>query len=159
INSGSQDFVVPEKVARQVLLGDIVASSSCFPGAFDPFVFPDDYNFKETPAAIKALLDSGFKSANGKDKSLPIMDGGIFDNQGVYSILLANSKNKKTAGPKPKEEAATEQPAEVLEKDIDLVVIADSNPVNKDLFPAPLRKHENFYPKKPIPLIPKSYTE
>ena len=34
---------IPAAVAREIRIADIVASSSCFPGAFEPLVFPRDF--------------------------------------------------------------------------------------------------------------------
>ncbi len=133
---GNQNFSlsVSKPVAAKIRLGDIVAASSCFPGVFDPFIFPDDFHFDD-PAQVRAALKSGFKH-EGKDVSLPLMDGGIFDNQGVDSILMANEKEKGAAPADP----------------IDLFIISDSNPLNEDLFPAPM-------PTRKIPYLSADYTE
>ena len=69
-------------IKYQTQLGDIVASSSCFPMGFEPLIFPDDY-YKDQDSseyvALKATAD--FKDGVG------IMDGGIADNQGIKSML------------------------------------------------------------------------
>jgi Patatin-like phospholipase len=70
----------PEK-AKNLRLGDITASSSCFPGGFEPMVYPDD--FMDTPPDF-----------DKRDK-LNIMDGGIVDNQGIESIWLAEARKSK----------------------------------------------------------------
>jgi predicted acylesterase/phospholipase RssA len=69
---------IPAGVAREVRVADVVAASSCFPGAFEPLVFPRDFAWSD-PAAVAAAL-GGFPP-------LPLMDGGIFDNQGVDGAL------------------------------------------------------------------------
>jgi predicted acylesterase/phospholipase RssA len=66
---------IPAAVAREVRLADVVAASSCFPGAFEPLVFPRDFAWSD-PAAIGAQLGERFPQ-------VPLMDGGIYDNQGV----------------------------------------------------------------------------
>jgi len=60
-----------------------VAASSCFPGGFEPMVLPDDFDWSgadagSLPAEARAL------------ESLPLMDGGITDNQGLGSLRLAD---------------------------------------------------------------------
>jgi hypothetical protein len=40
---GNRKISIPQEVAEQMRVADIVASSSCFPGGFEPMVFPDDY--------------------------------------------------------------------------------------------------------------------
>jgi predicted acylesterase/phospholipase RssA len=50
---------------QQLRLGEAVAASSCVPGLFDPLVFPDLY----------------------PGKTVRLVDGGVYDNQGVASLL------------------------------------------------------------------------
>lgn len=50
---------------QQLRLGEAVAASSCVPGLFDPLVFPDLY----------------------EGKTVRLVDGGVYDNQGVASLL------------------------------------------------------------------------
>ncbi|MDB4950396.1 MAG: hypothetical protein JWM27_3045 [Gemmatimonadetes bacterium] len=82
---GNGNVWMPREVANHVRLADVVAASSCFPGAFEPFQFPDefawpaDYPLAEAKKALGAAFEGG----------LPLMDGGIYDNQGVESLVLA----------------------------------------------------------------------
>lgn len=75
------------KLKYNVVLGDIIASSSCFPLGFEPLVFPDDY-FKDqnNPDYIALKSLDRFKDGVG------IMDGGIADNQGIGSMMLINER-------------------------------------------------------------------
>ena len=50
---------IPAAVAREVRLADVVAASSCFPGAFEPLVFPRDFAWSDR-AAIAAALGRDF---------------------------------------------------------------------------------------------------
>jgi len=59
----------------KVKLSDIVAASSCFPGAFEPIDFPSD-----------------FLSDYTGNISVPLMDGGIMDNQGSSSYMTTGAK-------------------------------------------------------------------
>ena len=100
---GNQNLAVPRDVAAEIHLADIVAASSCFPGAFEPIRFPDDFYWQSPLDAIRAKLikdvvqpfpphgtyKNGF-NVNGKCIPLPLMDGGIFDNQGITSAVLAD---------------------------------------------------------------------
>ncbi len=70
---------IPAAVAREVRLADVVAASSCFPGAFEPLVFPRDFAWNDA-AAVRAQLGDRFPQ-------VPLMDGGIYDNQGVDGVL------------------------------------------------------------------------
>lgn len=74
---------------NEVELGDVIASSSCFPVGFEPLVFPDDY-FKDHDS-------SSYKNLKGLDtfiEGVGIMDGGIADNQGIGSMMLINDRMK-----------------------------------------------------------------
>lgn len=83
---GNGNFVVPFGVAAQVRLADVVAASSCFPGGFEPICFPDEFEWSTgfDLERARAELGDSFRPA------LPLMDGGVYDNQGVGSSMLAN---------------------------------------------------------------------
>lgn len=86
---GNGNVTIPRDRARQIRLADIVASSSCFPVGFEPLVLPDDFFPKDDPALI-------FKNSN--DTIVPIerlglIDGGVYDNQGIEAIVTANNRN------------------------------------------------------------------
>ena len=103
---GNQNFAVPHDIAGEIHLADIVAASSCFPGAFEPIRFPDDFYWQspladirgqlikdvENPLAKPPVYKNGFNS-DGKCVPLPLMDGGIYDNQGIASAVLADRNN------------------------------------------------------------------
>ena len=75
---------IPAAVAHEVRLADVVAASSCFPGAFEPLVFPRDFAWSDRAAIVAAL---------GKDfPAVPLMDGGIFDNQGVDGAVTVYNR-------------------------------------------------------------------
>lgn len=70
-----------------ISLGDIVASSSCFPVGFEPMLFPDNYCKDHTNIDYQSLKkNERFKEGVG------IMDGGIADNQGITSMQLLNDR-------------------------------------------------------------------
>lgn len=76
-----------KKMESETELGDVVASSSCFPMGFEPLVFPDDYykNHKD-PNYLALKTKEEFKNGVG------IMDGGITDNQGIGSMMNINDR-------------------------------------------------------------------
>ncbi|HEX8360283.1 MAG TPA: patatin-like phospholipase family protein [Longimicrobium sp.] len=82
---GNGNFIVPREVAEQVRLADVVAASSCFPGGFEPICFPDEFEWG--PGGLERAREAlGEKFV----PALPLMDGGVYDNQGVGSSVLAN---------------------------------------------------------------------
>lgn len=89
---GNGNYPVPRDVARRIRVADIVGASSCFPGGFEPLVFPQHFNWPADmplPAVQERLGES---YAGG----LPLMDGGIYDNQGVDALLLAFRRSTAT---------------------------------------------------------------
>ena len=103
-------------VAGRLKLSDILASSSCFPGGFEPLIFPDDYthqtliskelndaiNFKDNPFSTGEKPDDIMQDEEFKEnpKRFGLMDGGIADNQAIDSILLA-SERRSSSGQAP----------------------------------------------------------
>jgi predicted acylesterase/phospholipase RssA len=68
---------------REVKLGDVMAASSCFPGGFEPMRWPNDFMHEHAPNLQKQVEENELIGIN----PLGIMDGGIYDNQGIDSIL------------------------------------------------------------------------
>lgn len=88
------------RVADKLKLGDILAASSCFPMGFEPIMFPQD--FAHEKLSVQELADAFQQDeANAPDArttftSVGLMDGGITDNQGVYSFMLAEERKQRT---------------------------------------------------------------
>jgi len=93
---------------QRVKLGDIMASSSCFPGGFEPVVYPEDFSYA---AGRDGKGGQGLSSDKLKqamivtdydlqpkilDASIGLMDGGVDDNQGLYSAILADTRRRKS---------------------------------------------------------------
>ncbi|MDC0708428.1 patatin-like phospholipase family protein [Stigmatella sp. ncwal1] len=86
---GNGRYRLPRSVAQHVRLADMVAASSCFPGGFEPLVFPQQFHWPQRYPLSAALQELG----PSFDHGLPLMDGGIYDNQGIDSLLLAFKKD------------------------------------------------------------------
>ncbi|MBI5852675.1 MAG: patatin-like phospholipase family protein [Planctomycetes bacterium] len=110
---GNGSVAVDRTAARSIRLADVVAASSCFPGGFEPLAFPHDFAWPDgrIPAPIAAQF-----TTDGKPAPLALMDGGICDNQGIESLLLAGTRTKRPA---------------------DLFVISDVSADPLDLWPYP----------------------
>lgn len=74
---------VRRSIGNEVKLSDVIAASSCFTGGFEPIEWPTDFIHEE---AIE------LKDEAQLIKSLGLMDGGIYDNQGIDSILLSETR-------------------------------------------------------------------
>ncbi len=71
---GNKAHHIRREDAAKLRLADIAAASSCFPGAFEPMLYPDD--FVGAPPGER----------------WPLMDGGIYDNQGVAALERAEDR-------------------------------------------------------------------
>ncbi|HEY6902117.1 MAG TPA: patatin-like phospholipase family protein, partial [Puia sp.] len=74
---------VKQVYADEIKLADAMAASSCFPGGFEPILWPSDFIHENSPnlKSIAAQTPTG------------LMDGGIYDNQGIDSVLKYKSKD------------------------------------------------------------------
>jgi predicted acylesterase/phospholipase RssA len=80
---GNYHQSVKRSVWEEVKLADVIAASSCFTGGFEPIEWPRDFIHSESlDLAEEAPLMH----------SVGLMDGGIYDNQGLDSILLAENR-------------------------------------------------------------------
>ncbi len=107
-------------IVGKIHLADIVAASSCFPAGFEPILFPDDFTHQDltieqlsstiyankqetfrsiplTPDAQKSLDESEeneIDECSEPSLKFALMDGGIDDNQGINSMMLADKRRK-----------------------------------------------------------------
>ncbi len=111
---GNGKVFISRESAKDIRLADIVAASSCFPGGFEPLEFPQDFVWPNNQVfnSVKAEI-----SKDGKFDSLALMDGGIYDNQGIDSLLLADSRKDTEA--------------------LGMFIISDVDPEQDNLYPYP----------------------
>jgi predicted acylesterase/phospholipase RssA len=84
---GNGNVFISAEQAKQIRIADIVAASSCFPGGFEPLSFPNDFHWPDDAAGRTALEEL----RQNDWCPLPLMDGGVYDNQGIGSLLLHGS--------------------------------------------------------------------
>lgn len=138
---GNGNVHILQERARAIRLADIVASSSCFPVGFEPLEFPGDYPGQPPLSPL-------FMGRNNTALGLPsvaIVDGGVYDNQGIEGLILANERNAKY-------EASDEGQKHVeagtaLPKTSTIFLISDVDSAGTNLFPgsgtAPKRKQDS----------------
>jgi hypothetical protein len=73
-----------------------VACSSCIPVGLEPVMFPDDFHWPDGFADRLAAIKADLKRQCGVD-TVPIMDGGVYDNQGIESAVLAVRRDPRHA--------------------------------------------------------------
>ncbi len=93
------------KALQAVKLGDIMAASSCFPGGFEPILFPKDFSYPagnqqpglDSATLRKALTITPYNKEQppASDISVGLMDGGIDDNQALFSAMTADERRRK----------------------------------------------------------------
>lgn len=88
---GNPRLCVPDADAAAIRVADIVASCISIPGALEPLSFPDDFAWPDQtiPTDTRVL----FSDSAGNPRPVPLMDGGLQDNQGIESLLLADDRN------------------------------------------------------------------
>jgi predicted acylesterase/phospholipase RssA len=125
-----------DSTLSKVKLADILAASSCFPGGFEPFMFPQDFSYenkraKQSPKktffasliswvketipyeeeeplpdserltitelihSIKANYDFLSLDEIKKPKEFGLVDGGVSDNQGLKSLMDADTRRRE----------------------------------------------------------------
>jgi hypothetical protein len=90
---------------KKIKLGDILAASSCFPVGFEPIMFPRDFthaNLQQQELQDAIEQNPAFSPVKPDEQPKPkcfgIMDGGIDDNQGIASFMLAEERFQKKNG-------------------------------------------------------------
>lgn len=78
---GNKMIRVNKLIAKEVKLSDAIAASSCFPGGFEPIIWPKDFLHNDS---------SNLNSKKGEIENIGLMDGGIYDNQGISSLTSKN---------------------------------------------------------------------
>ncbi|TWJ01426.1 patatin-like phospholipase [Mucilaginibacter frigoritolerans] len=84
-------------VARKLKLGDLAATSSCFPGGFEPMIYPNDYIHPGLTDVNQMLKAIDYKNNNPLtidtiiEEPFCMVDGGVVDNQGIYSMLMEDT--------------------------------------------------------------------
>lgn len=94
---------------KKVRLADMVAASSCFPVGFEPIMYPEDFTYNDSVGTLTATdlsaamvaLDYNEVPHTPIASSYGFMDGGITDNQALYSVMLADIKRRKRVNPNP----------------------------------------------------------
>ncbi|WP_034891662.1 patatin-like phospholipase family protein [Gillisia sp. Hel_I_29] len=86
---GTNELRISNNHYTDFRIGDIVAASSAFPGGFEPLSLPED--FFDPRSEIYETIQKKLKDDGG---SMGLMDGGIFDNQGISA--LRRYENKKS---------------------------------------------------------------
>jgi predicted acylesterase/phospholipase RssA len=121
---GNNNFRIPEDVAREIRMADILAASSCFPAGFEPINFPTDFSHKNSP---------NLNALTGPNYPVGLMDGGIVDNQGIAPIELAEKRMKRNLP-----DASSKD-----DNEFDLIIVCDVASPFLDAYQASIENKKN----------------
>lgn len=89
--AGNGQAPISPMLLRHARLADVMASSSCLPGGMEPIFFPEDFAWVGEEAESDRLALTRAFSHLGVE-SIPLMDGGLYDNQGLESLMQAATR-------------------------------------------------------------------
>jgi len=96
---GNNYLRLDPSAATQIRISDTMAASSCFPMGFEPLRFPDDFAHQQLSAeTLHNALQANKKMLTPDEcawldkNNVGLMDGGITDNQGLDSLLIADNR-------------------------------------------------------------------
>ena len=114
---GNANISLCREHAGQIRMADVMAASSCIPVGMEPLFFPDDFHWPDDTgyghAAERPTCDA-IKDELRRNLSVKfrlhhdtrvdyfaLMDGGVYDNQGIVSLLLAMNRLVSKVPPDP----------------------------------------------------------
>jgi len=88
---GNGHVHIEEEHARAMRMGDVMAASACIPAGMEPMFFPDDFHWPDDDKPGRPFCSkvADYIEKQTGDRNVALMDGGVYDNQGLSSILLA----------------------------------------------------------------------
>lgn len=144
--SQDPDSALASELAAGLRLADCVAASFCFPGGFEPIVFPGDFlkpasddNQRRQRRRIVRQLCNGHRA-------VALMDGGLYDNLGLASVEVTiraiRRQEAKTLNIEPLDADPRRRRIYVIATDVDNI-----QPANKSLDP---RSQQPQPPQPPL---------
>lgn len=127
---------------KNIKLGDILAASSCFPSGFEPITFPEDFSYQNAQKKLsveelrQALLIEHYNkevTTLKPTESIGLMDGGITDNQGLDSTMLADDRQRRNN-----------------RKEFDIIIVTDVASYYMDAYQVPVEKADAPWQKKTL---------
>lgn len=88
---GNKNVSITDEQARHIRCADALASCCCLPGALEPLRFPRDFQWPaDGPGSeIPGQIEARFREKNLDPPSVALIDGGVFDNQGIDAAFIA----------------------------------------------------------------------
>lgn len=144
---------------KKIKLADILAASSCFPAGFEPICYPCDFSYSELSVdeLRQGMLYTGYDEVQHPLSFIPpphehdpkqqnyidsfgFMDGGVTDNQGLASLMVADTRRRDDSGSSP----------------FDLMIITDVASYFMDSYIAPEIKQQDGWRRKTVSFFAKA---
>lgn len=101
---GNAMLSLKEEHAKAIRMSDIMAASSCIPGGMEPLMFPQDFHWPgdewhrggKSKRPFCEQVENYLRDRYGIT-SVPLMDGGVYDNQGITSIILTLARKLRVS--------------------------------------------------------------
>ena len=145
--SGNRFVPLPESWVRKARLADIVAASQCIPIGMEPIFFPQDFRWPEDEPKLCSEIEGyiawycGSDMHGNKVRSVSLMDGGVYANQGTDSVAIALAQEERQDLEREKDMIAARfvhRFDEIkLEGSLGLLIISDTPILNDNIYPAP----------------------
>jgi predicted acylesterase/phospholipase RssA len=115
---GNSKVWIDETAAQGIRMADVLSASACIPAGMEPLFFPDDFHWPDdhlegrpTCARIKDHI-AELRKDQDADPYVALVDGGVYDNQGLFGIILAmlrRNRARQGGDRKPIDEPVTAQ--------------------------------------------------
>ncbi len=90
---GNGKVSITDEQAQRIRMADIMSASSAIPGGVEPLAFPQDFAWPGDDGGVAAREEiQASLREQVKTDTIPLMDGGAYDNQGIDSVLLAEQR-------------------------------------------------------------------
>ena len=136
------DGAMASTLAADLRLADCVAASFCFPGGFEPLVFPGDFLMETGDAQQRRIV----RQLCNDQPAVALMDGGLYDNLGLASVEVTVRAMRRQEAQRlsiqPLDPDPRRQRIYVLATDVDNI-----QPANKSLDP----RSQQPQPPRPTP--------
>jgi predicted acylesterase/phospholipase RssA len=134
------------ELAAGLRIADCVAASFCFPGGFEPLVFPGDFLDPAEPGAAQLQRERIVRRLCDGRRAVALMDGGLYDNLGLASVEVTiraiRETERRQLAIDPGAADPRRQRIYVLATDVDNI-----QPANKVLDP---RSQQRQPPRPPL---------
>ena len=98
--TGNGKVSITDEQAKKLRMADIMSASSAIPGGVEPLAFPQDFAWPGADGGRAAREEIQARlRAQVETDTIPLMDGGAYDNQGMDSVLLAEQRRLNRGAP------------------------------------------------------------